>query len=121
MREIKFRAWDTKNKKMGQPTDFRTPGGAIALYNSVGTYPDTDFPPHWPKPSELVFLQFTGLQDKNGKEIYEGDVIWVRGGTRHEVRFTAGRFECSHWDLGGRKAADIKIIGNIYENPELLK
>lgn len=62
-------------------------------------------------------MQFTGLVDKNKKEIYEGDII--RGETRKfEVIFYAGMFttDVGQYLLNG----EYEIIGNIYENPELL-
>jgi len=72
-------------------------------------------------------MQFTGLHDKNGKEIYEGD-IWIDDGLIGQVIFTECRFKilwanCSSGDLHTNVTTSLfgKIIGNIYENPELLK
>lgn len=67
---------------------------------------------------ELIFLQYTGLKDKNGKEIYEGDVL--RGGvySHYEVEWDAD--QCG-WNIGNHVQHFYEIIGNIYQNPELLK
>lgn len=79
--------------------------------------------------------QFTGLYDKNGKEIYEGDIVeWEKDGLMYVVRFWRGMFfasvqECNEGILGGfplhalteYEYKKCKIVGNIYDNPELLK
>ena len=126
MREIKFRAWDKKKKKMLQPDhdafDFITINDLSKL--------------------NLEFLQYTGLKDKNGKEIFEGDVL----------SFNDSVFECRWFDDGRWGFLDktkkgehylkvgeamerhvpvenhpnvlaelSTIVGNIYENPELLE
>jgi uncharacterized phage protein (TIGR01671 family) len=78
--------------------------------------------------------QFTGLKDKNGKEIYSGDLIRQHG-TLYEILPCVGGFECQIWKefkQGGAEKGSVyifsclldtscEIIGNIYENPELLK
>lgn len=71
-------------------------------------------------PSRVTLMQYTNLKDKNGKEIYEGDIIRQRGNDWGEV------FEVPEIDFlnGWTKLAlsePFEIIGNIYENPKLLK
>lgn len=79
--------------------------------------------------------QFTGLCDCNGKEIFEGDILkWEKDGRLYVVRFLDGMFyasieECNEGIFGGfplhrlteYEDGECKIVGNIYDNPELLK
>jgi hypothetical protein len=104
-REIKFKAWHESEKVM------------------VGPYGITDAFWQVTKHHKLLFLQFSGLKDKNGKEIYEGDIITydlkeglgepARIGLQSEVKYSPFGF-FGAWDT------NIKVIGNIYENPDLL-
>ena len=101
-RTIKFRAWDKSEQKWDDtPESFR-----IRMINDL---------------KHIEFSQFTGLTDKNGKEIYEGDIIeWVDelGESdrihRMEVQFKNGGFHPFQVNR------DFEVIGNIYENPELI-
>ena len=65
--------------------------------------------------------QYTGLKDKNGKRIWEGDILALRGGRPLVVRFEDGAFilECSSIPM--RFANKFEVIGNITDNPELLE
>ena len=83
------------------------------------------------KEEDFVLRQYTGLKDKNGKEIWEGDIVEYEtlsskgglfGKTRNEVKFIRGYFELVPYEdkrWGGYQ--NLEVIGNIYENPELLK
>ena len=107
-REIKFRAWDDTLKIMLEPID---------LSQNPKYW-------EWSLDYERQLMQYTGLKDKNGKEIYEGDII-LTGCCKHlVVCFHKGRFVASYnTDInpicGGVDETDM-VIGNIYENPELL-
>ena len=107
-REIKVRAWDKPNKQMRGPWEV------------------------WYIPENMNFelMQFTGLNDKNGKEIYEGDIVEMNGWVAQIVwsGFTSsfmyekpakrsGNVDDFLW----QSYAGMKVIGNIMENPELLK
>lgn len=112
MREIKFRAFDKVTGEMFDPV------GEIDL-NQDGV------------------MQFTGLHDKNGKEIYDGDILqrkwrwetdWTKNPENREMIVVEyGVYNCGEcgyvygYDIGDEKAEEYEVIGNIYENPELLK
>ncbi len=137
MREIKFRVWDKKERKFRLPFEFAIDGDGV-LVSFEGDY--------WRNVTdkdryEISF--YTGLKDKNGREIYEGDIIRFMPlfSVRQEHRL-ASEFMVSkvYWSGGGfrvevekvvtdeiRHTISIElsdcyyreIIGNIYENPEL--
>jgi YopX protein. len=115
-RPIKFRAWDAKYKvmlEMGVKAD-----GTPLLQGSVarGFLSHTFFDP------SLELMQFTGLFDKNGKEIYEGDMLTNPRGEmkRGEVKFLNGMFVLAQGsDFNCLQINDqMEVIGNIYENSE---
>lgn len=111
MREIKFRAWSELYKEMYYPTKAGLSG--LKSYDILEKFENV--------------MQFTGLKDKNGKEIYEGDVVhqddyiedW-----HHEIVFNNGKFIMeqiktkSHNDYIPQGV--VEIIGNIHQNKDLL-
>lgn len=127
MREIKFRAWNNETKKM--ETDFYPlfeyeNGKATA----IGFRDEKDNEQLLTDGS--VIMQYTGLKDKIGKEIYEGDILKDSYYNRNLEIFW-NSLGCGGWwfseEIGGCKEhverVDLKyfeVIGNIYENPELL-
>lgn len=102
MREIKFRCWNGED--MISPDYITRDGRGCWTENSIPTSSDK-------------LMQFTGLLDKNGKEIYEGDVCVNAFGDKHEVFWTGGAFlfgdKERFWFLN--QVVDIEVIGNIYE------
>ena len=132
MREIKFRAWDPKEKEMVQ---VRAPM-VLEMYDDAwcvveyGDEHDCYLNLLASKCGDIL-MQYTGLKDKNGVEIYEGDVVrdHVGTGTVKYSNENAG-FRVSYGDgkakwfydytLKGERES-IEVIGNMYKNPELLE
>jgi uncharacterized phage protein (TIGR01671 family) len=128
MREIKFRAWDLKRKRWLADNEFRiTSGGNLQIPDEHGGFGyESVFE------TGVVLMQFTGLKDKNGTEIYEGDifhftdsevntpwtVFWSRDGWKMAKH---GREEWDFFRLGDPSMDKIEVVGDICENPELLK
>ena len=116
MREIKFRAWDKDNKEMLYELD------------NKGYHEDLMKPfDNLDTKSYYEIMQFTGLFDKNGKEIYEGDIIeyknvlFVVEWEKEFCQFKLSFIEKEGFLDLGYKTRELKIIGNIYENPELVE
>ena len=120
-REIKFRAWDIEQKRMSLPfvlSDFclKWQDGDIDMPIEFGV-----------SKNRIVIQQYTGLKDKNGKEIYEGDIIsgefydteYHHSETiKAEVVFNNGAFNIAHSEW---HKPSLRIVGNVMENPELIK
>ena len=65
--------------------------------------------------------QYTGLNDKNGKKIFEGDILALWGGIPRVVSFEDGAFALENTSIPMRFANKFEVIGNIMDNPELLE
>jgi uncharacterized phage protein (TIGR01671 family) len=122
MREIKFRAWDIKNKKMCQVIKmYYVPD--VGANEVLIQHPDSFDELLLGVDTQAVLLQYTGLRDKNGKEIYEGDIYKFEDTVGGPITFNTQTL-CWLWAEDGgflwalRK--DAEVIGNIYENKELL-
>lgn len=110
MRKIKFRAWSKKECKMirGYPRILE------GIFDSF--IEDITGSVYGAESWGMVLMQYTGLKDKNGKEIYEGDIVHgIRNGT--EVVDLYQEYDMIGYDINLEKS---EVIGNIYENPELL-
>ena len=122
----RFRAWDEKNKEMFEDTFAVTESGEVVTVEQdfITNAPDYIFVDH------LTIMQSTGLTDKNGKEIFEGDVVKMAKNvyskpTYYEVvrhrggayRLESKQYGCELW----LRHTDCEIAGNIYENLELVE
>lgn len=129
-REIKFRAWDNLQNKflfpypdgfdiLGETTCFDLIGQQLKAFTPNKTTLE--------RLNDVEITQFTGLKDKNGKEIYEGDIVVYGNDEPQEVVFKNQQFCISFEDYGEvtlRVFDDQnkwRVIGNIYENPERYK
>jgi len=136
VREIKFRAWFKNNNKMWSWESIVKQKWSVDYLSGAISH-------------SAIIMQYTGLKDNNGKEIYEGDIVnyvnkeyvkslgfleqsevfWDGSATGYYIlwgkkEYGSSKDEYTHYLLGnGIGAIDdgVKIIGNIYENPELLK
>jgi uncharacterized phage protein (TIGR01671 family) len=126
VREIKFRVWDKETEYMhvlGTNTH-DTLGfiedGRVFYYNlqngcgsSAGGYFSEDG-------SDYILMQYTGLKDKNGKEIYEGDILQADD-PNDRLTFSVKWYEYGGTNLLGINTKAFVIIGNIHDNRTLLE
>lgn len=114
MRKLKFRAWDAVDERY----HYWSIEACFAVGASAGCM------------EKYTFEQYTGLEDKNGKEIYEGDIvrygndnaaiIWRERNAEFGVKWLdCGVEDSISWQIGTEETPS-EVIGNIHENPELL-
>ena len=145
MREIKFRAWDkAKSKMIAELICFYSPESQVKGTKDWGISHSNDFNAKngymW-NFRNLIPMKYTGLKDKNKKEIYRKDIIKINGHIFSPMNFIVKWSDVNHcWWLSSIKEDyhgisvqshsfstlngfenDSEIIGNIYENPELLE
>ena len=135
MRVVKFRAWDKEIEKIYPVLKIDFVEEWVSMYSKIAGR-------HYNWLNNLVLMQYTGLEDKNGVEIYEGDILELRANPFNKKRdlfqvvFKDGGFR-DEWNnyIGQYLPPDIRnkqggrvrlneaceVVGNIYENPELLQ
>lgn len=138
MREIKFRAWDKNKKSMIYAVD-------ISHFDLIGTerslyyyYPEQITETEWVQAQgvesidNIELMQYTGLKDKNGVEIYEGDIVEIIDVDSESVYlevvewgndggYFSKKIEWDYFPTIIANGLETRVIGNIYESPDLLK
>ena len=135
-REIKFRAWDVESNEMTLPNDILEV--LVSMKNEVyAMVKGRNETLGGINRDNTILMQYTGLKDKNGTEIYEGDIVRlqnspIENGVDYNAlivfkyggfcaidgtidNYAVSRYRLSDFDL------EITVLGNIYENPELLE
>lgn len=132
MREIKFRVWDKGEEEMiyqDEHISFCFADGFIGMNcDKEEHYECREWV--WRGGVNCVVMQYTGLKDKNGKEIYEGDIVkrlsLIKSlyEMKYEVKFVKGLFRLvsigKALDLPINIPEPLEVVGNVFENPELL-
>ena len=129
MREIKYKSWDTKDKVIRDVVGMSLYHESLSVDIEFGKYLQDDI-------KRFELMQYAGLKDKNGVEIYEGDILSTDLSRPYlivEFRNGAFMYQCHHdgqnyYDFMEPANERLKfntkyheVIGNIYENPELLE
>ncbi len=136
MKTIKYRAWDIKEKAMYIPSELQFRSEGVFCYYGTLNSKEYDGKEYYDnrklcneysgREQEAILMQFTGLLDKNGKEIYEGDIF--QDEESGDCDFVEWNIAYSGWSTNiwfeplelTEQASRIEVVGNIYENPELL-
>lgn len=124
-REIKFRVWT------GALMEYRIVAGKLGVFFVGGLDPEDSAsmsPANTIYSGSVPVMQFTGLKDKKGQEIYEGDILQDNEYPEEGISNAAvtwnndlGCWDTYPWGVTADFFEDYEVIGNIYENPELLK
>ncbi len=120
-RVIRFRAWDKINKWLDDEFYLGSDGSVYDIPNKTYNTPNTEIE----RIDNFILMQYTGLKDKNGVEIFEGDICRYKNDGSYWVGMVRYN-HCSYMFSSDRGqnliyTLDREVIGNIHEDPELLK
>ena len=122
MREIKFRVWDNDEKIIKKVESINFPLGGESSSKTVCVYNEEEDCYEWVYDYEL--MQYTGIKDKNNKEIYEGDIVEFYSIIEDEIITEKVEYHFGIYRAGdyfvGKIYNKCEVIGNIYENKDLL-
>lgn len=119
-REIKFRAWDSTRNIMADVTEWSLDGLYTVWINGRQEGSEEE---EWEDAGDITLMQYTGLKDKNGKEIYEGDIVQLRDHNRRKSGILILEWPFSEFYDSEQPiiSEEVEVIGNVHENPELWK
>lgn len=128
MRDIKFRVWDNERNAMlnSKSVDIDFFEGKIEITSDTIRYDEV----YTDEIKDFELMQYTGVKDKNGREIYEGDIITITLDTGNvitgSVGMNNGQWSIKYYDRYYSLVSiwyemQPEVIGNIYENPKLLE
>ena len=123
---LRYRAWDNVKKEMFKDTFAITESGQVVVVEQE----DVMCPPDYVFVDNLVIMQSTGMVDRNGNIIFEGDIVKMAKDVYSEptyyevVRHRGGAYRLESKQHGCElwlRHIDCEVVGNVYENPELLE
>lgn len=129
-REIKFRVFDIENKNMIYLSESQMSSYSLSMNNRFWSLFDGDERGCGNADSSGILMQFTGMKDKNGNKIYEGDVCSYKqdvSNSKERIGFVHYDSEMCFFGLSGIEELsfistyEIEVIGDIYRNPELIQ
>lgn len=116
MKEVKFRAWDKRNKQMNKVWAIDYQINEVELSDKFDGY--------WTKFEDVILLQYTGNNDKKDVEIYENDIVEDEYNRKYVVVFKGDCWRCEPLSKGLRNrwiSNHLMVVGNVYSSPELLE